>query len=61
MHAFRDAIVETDCDHAPWYVIPANRKWYRDFAIMRIVVDTLERLDLKYPKAEFDPSRVRVE
>ena len=61
MHAFRDAIVETDCDHAPWYVIPANRKWYRDFAIMRIVVDTLESLDLKYPKAEFDPSRVRVE
>ena len=38
MEAFRDAIVETDREHAPWYVIPSNRKWYRDYAIMRILV-----------------------
>ncbi len=61
MEAFRDAIVETDREHAPWYVIPSNRKWYRDYAIMRILVDTLERLDLRYPEGDFDPATVRVE
>jgi PPK2 family polyphosphate:nucleotide phosphotransferase len=61
MHAFRDAIVETDRPHAPWFVIPANRKWYRDYAIMRILVDTLGKLDLEYPKADFDPKTVRID
>ncbi|MGE0310179.1 MAG: PPK2 family polyphosphate kinase [Lautropia sp.] len=61
MLAFRDAIVETDRAHAPWYVIPANRKWYRDYAIMNVLVDTLDRLDLRYPKADFDPSGIVVE
>ena len=61
MHAFRDAIIETDRRHAPWYVIPSNRKWYRDLAIMRILVDTLERLDLKYPVIQLDPATARVE
>lgn len=61
MEAFRDAIVETDRPDAPWYVIPANRKWFRDLAIMRILVDTLESLDLKYPAAQFDPSKIKVE
>ena len=61
MRAFRDAIVETDRAHAPWFVIPANHKWYRDYAIMRILVDTLEKLDLEYPKADFDPATVRID
>ncbi len=61
MHAFRDAIVETDRDHAPWYVVPANRKWYRDYAIMRILVDTLQALDLQFPKADFDPATIRID
>lgn len=61
MAAFRDAIVETDREDAPWFVIPSNRKWYRDLAIMRILVDTLEKLDLKYPVASFDPATIKVE
>jgi PPK2 family polyphosphate:nucleotide phosphotransferase len=61
MRAFRDAIVETDREHAPWYVIPANRKWYRDYAIMRILVETLEALDPRYPKADFDPATIRID
>jgi PPK2 family polyphosphate:nucleotide phosphotransferase len=35
--------------HAPWYVIPADRKWYRNFAVARTLVDALEELDCKYP------------
>ena len=60
MMAFRDAIVETDREHAPWYVIPANRKWYRDYAILRILVDTLGGLDLRYPKGDFDPATIHI-
>ena len=60
MRAYRDAIVETHAPHAPWYVIPANRKWFRDWAVMRILVDTLRAMDPKYPKADFDPATVRI-
>ncbi len=60
MDAYRDAIVETDRPHAPWYVIPANRKWFRDYAVMRILVDTLRRMDPRYPEPDFDPSTIRI-
>ena len=60
MVAFRDAILETSRPQAPWYVIPANRKWFRDYAVMRILVDTLKRMDPQYPKADFDPAKIRV-
>lgn len=61
MEAFRDAIVETNRERAPWYVIPSNRKWYRDYAIMRILVDTLGKLDLRFPKGDFDPAITHIE
>ena len=43
---------------APWYVIPANRKWYRDCAVARILLDALEDLDMRYPEAEADLGKV---
>ena len=60
MAAFRDAIVETHRESAPWYVIPANKKWFRDYAMLRIIVDTVKRLDPQYPKPDFDPKTIRV-
>ncbi len=50
--AFAEAIAETSTDFAPWYVIPADRKWYRNLAVSRILVDTLEDLDMSYPEPE---------
>ena len=62
MEAFEDVIRKTSKDHAPWYIIPANRKWFRDHAIMRILVDTLEQMNPQYPPAEgFDPSTIDFE
>lgn len=61
MEAFRDAIIETDRPHAPWHVIPANRKWYRDYAVMKIIVEALEKLDLQYPEAEYTGDTLKVE
>ncbi len=54
MDAFEDAIGETSTRQAPWYVVPANRKWYRNLAISEILVQTLEGLDMSYPPAQPD-------
>ena len=50
MEAYEEAIEQTSSEDAPWYVIPADKKWYRDLVITQIIVDTLKRLDMKYPK-----------
>jgi len=49
MAAFEDAINKTSTSFAPWYVIPANRNWYRDLVVSRIIVDCLEGLKMKNP------------
>jgi PPK2 family polyphosphate:nucleotide phosphotransferase len=52
--AYTDALRETDTDVAPWYVIPADRKWYRDWAIASILVETLQEMDPRYPVTDVD-------
>ncbi len=61
MAAYAEAIARTSTRHAPWYVIPGNRKWYRDLVIGRIIVATLEALDMRFPPPEIDPRSVMVE
>ena len=60
MTAYEETIGETAADHAPWYVIPADRKWYRNLCVARIMVDTLRNLDMTYPTISWDPSKVVV-
>lgn len=60
MAAFEDAINQTSTDHAPWYVIPADRKWYRNYAISDIILRTMKKLDLKFPEPTFDPAQYQV-
>jgi PPK2 family polyphosphate:nucleotide phosphotransferase len=52
--AYTDALRDTDTDVAPWYVIPADRKWYRDWAIASILVETLQEMDPRYPMTDVD-------
>lgn len=47
--AYAEAIRRTATAKAPWYVIPADRKWYRNWAVSTILVETLERIDPQYP------------
>ncbi len=47
--AFAEALSRTSTDIAPWYVVPANRKWYRDHVVARTIADTLERMDPQWP------------
>lgn len=49
MGAYETAINETSKDHAPWYVLPADNKWFARVAAVQIIIDTLEKMDLKYP------------
>ncbi|MDW3219290.1 MAG: polyphosphate kinase 2 family protein [Acidimicrobiales bacterium] len=50
--AFRVMLERTSTDHAPWHVIPADRKWFRNLLVSEIIVDTLEQLDMAFPPAE---------
>jgi len=47
--AFEDVISATSLDHAPWYIVPANRKWYRNLVVADCVVETLQDMKLKRP------------
>src|SRR5579872_6889589 len=50
MEAYDDMLGKCSTEYAPWYVIPANRKWFRNLAVSEIVAQTLEEMGLKYPK-----------
>ncbi len=50
MSAYQDAINETSTEWAPWYVIPANHNWYRNLAVVSVIVQALEDLNLQYPE-----------
>jgi PPK2 family polyphosphate:nucleotide phosphotransferase len=50
--AFEDAINNCSTAYAPWYVVPANNKWYRNLVIARTIADTLEAMNPQYPSAE---------
>ena len=52
MKAYEDAINKCSTDHAPWYVIPANKKWYRNLVVARIIADTLEAMNPQFPQPE---------
>ncbi|MFP3459265.1 polyphosphate kinase 2 family protein [Arthrobacter globiformis] len=54
MAAYQAAFDETNTDHAPWYVVPASKKWYARIAVQQLLLEGLGELELEWPKAEFD-------
>lgn len=58
MAAYAEAISRCSTKHAPWHIIPAEHRWYRDLLIARVLVHTLEELDMHYPKVDFDPQSI---
>jgi PPK2 family polyphosphate:nucleotide phosphotransferase len=58
--AFEDAVNECSTPYAPWYVIPANKKWYRNLVVARTIADTLEAMDPRYPPAEKGLDKVEI-
>jgi PPK2 family polyphosphate:nucleotide phosphotransferase len=61
IQAYQDAINETSTASAPWHVIPANHKWYRNLTAASIIVKTLEDLNLKYPEPAQDLEKIVIQ
>ncbi|MBX9719163.1 MAG: polyphosphate kinase 2 family protein [Microbacteriaceae bacterium] len=51
--AYQNAIERTDADHAPWFVVPADRKWYARLAVQSLLITALEGIDPQWPVADF--------
>lgn len=58
--AYEDALTRCNSDAAPWFIIPANKKWFRNLAVARVLVEALEALDMKFPKPSLDVSRFKL-
>ena len=53
MEVYEDLIERTSTEYAPWHIVPADRKWYRNLVITRIMVDTLKGLNMKFPSSDW--------
>ncbi len=61
MKAYEEAISKTSTAYAPWYIVPSNKKWYRNLVIASTIVDALEGLKMSYPESKEDMSKIVVE
>lgn len=61
VEAYEEALERTSTAHAPWFVIPANHKWFRDLAISQIIAGTLENMKLKTPPVRVDLASIAKE
>jgi PPK2 family polyphosphate:nucleotide phosphotransferase len=52
--AYETALHRTNTEVAPWLIVPSDRKWYRNWAVAQVLLETLESLDLSWPDADFD-------
>jgi len=59
--AYETALTRTSTENAPWYVVPADRKWYRNLVLANVLIETLKGLDMQYPPAETDLSEIVIE
>lgn len=57
--AFEDALSKCSTGHAPWFIIPANHKWFRNLAVSQIVVEALESLKMEFPQPTVDIEEIK--
>jgi len=60
MSAYEQSISATASEFAPWYVVPADRKWYRNLCVARIMLDTLQGLQMELPAIDWDPQAIKI-
>ncbi|MEX1114935.1 MAG: PPK2 family polyphosphate kinase [Akkermansiaceae bacterium] len=61
MSAYEDVIGKTSTEFAPWYIVPSDRKWYRNLCVARIMLDTLKKLNMDFPAIDWDPKAIKIE
>jgi len=59
--AYEAALSRCSFGHAPWYVVPAERRWYRNLLVATVLTQTLEAMDLKLPPVDFDPETIVID
>jgi polyphosphate kinase 2 (PPK2 family) len=57
--AYEDVLTKCNTPHAPWFIIPANKKWFRNLAVSHIIVETMEAMDMKFPPPSIDVKKLR--
>jgi PPK2 family polyphosphate:nucleotide phosphotransferase len=57
--AYEDALALTSTKRAPWYIIPANHKWFRNLAVSQIIADTMDEMGMKLPPTHVDIADIR--
>jgi PPK2 family polyphosphate:nucleotide phosphotransferase len=60
MKAYEDALEKCSTAAAPWYIIPANKKWYRNWLVSEILLSTLRNLKMKWPKSSLNLSKIKL-
>lgn len=58
--AYQDALRRCSTASAPWHVIPAEKRWFRDLLMTHILVERLEALKMRYPTPDFNPSKIKI-
>ena len=58
--AYEEALTRCCTPDAPWYIIPADKKWFRNLAISHIIAETLEKMDLKFPEPSIDLKKLKI-
>ncbi len=58
--AYAEALARCSTPDAPWFIVPADKKWFRNLAVSHILVETLEALDMRFPKPSFDVSGIEL-
>ncbi len=61
MAAYEEALSQTSTEWAPWYIVPADRKWFRNWLVSQIIVERLNGLQMSYPQPETDLTDVVIE
>jgi PPK2 family polyphosphate:nucleotide phosphotransferase len=59
--AYDDVLSKSSTECAPWHIVPANKKWYRNLVVARTIVKALEEMDPRPPQIDFDPSKIQLD
>jgi PPK2 family polyphosphate:nucleotide phosphotransferase len=59
--AYEDALTRCNTAHAPWFIIPSNKKWFRNLAVSHIIAETMEDMDMKFPPPSVDVQKLKWE
>ena len=59
MNAYQEVLEKCSTSWAPWHIIPADKKWYRNLIVAKIITKTMEDMNLKFPKSKLDKEKIQ--